>query len=204
MPRRAWPNIVLTGTPGVGKSTHATQLHARLPALEQIDVTSLCKSNHFTLNYDEAWDTFEVDEDKLLDFLEEKCGFEPVEVEDGGSVQEDEDEKEKEKERKGGTILDWHTCDAYPERWVDLVVVLTCDHAILWERLEKRNYPLAKIQENNSAEIMQVVLSEAHEAYDEQIVVALKSENAEQVEENVERIVAWVDAWRRQRGLSGV
>jgi adenylate kinase len=39
---------------------------------------------------------------------------------------------------EGGVILDWHSCDRYPERWPDLVVVLRCDHALLWERLEKR------------------------------------------------------------------
>lgn len=38
----------------------------------------------------------------------------------------------------GGIILDWHTCDIFPERWIDLVVVLRCDHTVLWERLEER------------------------------------------------------------------
>jgi broad-specificity NMP kinase len=38
----------------------------------------------------------------------------------------------------GGLILDWHTCDAFPERWIDLVVVLQCNHTRLWERLEAR------------------------------------------------------------------
>ena len=38
----------------------------------------------------------------------------------------------------GGLILDWHTCDAFPERWIDLVVVLQCNHTRLWDRLEAR------------------------------------------------------------------
>jgi broad-specificity NMP kinase len=45
----------------------------------------------------------------------------------------------------GGLILDWHTCDAFPERWIDLVVVLQCNHTRLWDRLEARcvvNYHL--------------------------------------------------------------
>lgn len=41
----------------------------------------------------------------------------------------------------GGIILDWHTCELFPERWADLVVVLRCDHTRLWERLEKRFVP---------------------------------------------------------------
>ena len=39
---------------------------------------------------------------------------------------------------QGGLILDWHTCELFPERWADLVVVLRCDHSRLWERLEQR------------------------------------------------------------------
>ena len=39
---------------------------------------------------------------------------------------------------EGGVILDWHTCEVFPERWPDLVVVLRCDHTKLWERLERR------------------------------------------------------------------
>ena len=48
------------------------------------------------------------------------------------------DELEPLVEAGGGLILDWHTCDAFPERWVDLVVVLQCDHTKLWNRLEAR------------------------------------------------------------------
>ena len=46
---------------------------------------------------------------------------------------------------EGGVILDWHSCEAYPERWADLVVVLTCDHSKLWERLEKRFVALSSL-----------------------------------------------------------
>lgn len=114
---------------------------------------------------------------------------------------------------EGGLILDWHTCDAFPERWVDLVVVLRCKHTLLWERLEKRwgdsqsvaceclvdvrNYPLKKIQENNESEIMQTVLEEARESYASEIVVELESESVEQMEQNVGRIVAWIEQWRK-------
>jgi adenylate kinase len=56
---------------------------------------------------------------------------------------------------------------------------------------------LPKIQENNTAEIMEVVLEDARSSYAEEIVVELKSESPEEVEENVGRIVAWVEAWRR-------
>lgn len=59
-----------------------------------------------------------------------------------------------------------------------------------------RAYPLPKIQENNTAEIMEVVLNDARDSYAEEIVVELQSEIPEQMEENVARIVSWVEAWK--------
>jgi len=54
---------------------------------------------------------------------------------------------------------------------------------------------LKKIQENNEAEIMSVVLEEAREAYVEEIVVALDSGDTSNLESNVSRIVQWIEAW---------
>jgi len=98
---------------------------------------------------------------------------------------------------EGGVVLDWHTCEVFPERWVDLVVVLRCNHTMLWERLEKREYPLKKIQENNVSEIMGVVLDEAREAYMEEIVVELRSDTVDDMEANVARIAQWIEDWQR-------
>lgn len=120
---------------------------------------------------------------------------------------------------QGGLILDWHTCEAFPERWADLVVVLRCDHTKLWERLEarwvqqilgperganknNRGYPLKKIQENNEAEIMQVVLEEARSSYPAEIVVELESESMEQLESNVARVVEWIATWAKNQESS--
>lgn len=41
-------------------------------------------------------------------------------------------------QQAGAKVIDWHTCDLFPERWIDLVLVLRCDHSQLWARLEKR------------------------------------------------------------------
>ena len=58
-----------------------------------------------------------------------------------------------------------------------------------------RGYSLQKIQENNEAEIMQVVLSEAQESYKEGIIMVVPSDSVEQQDENVERIVQWLNNW---------
>jgi adenylate kinase len=39
---------------------------------------------------------------------------------------------------RGGNIVDYHSCDFFPERWFDLVIVLQTDNTILYDRLEKR------------------------------------------------------------------
>lgn len=67
--------------------------------------------------------------------------------------------------------------------------------------LSHRNYPLKKIQENNSAEIMGVVADDARSNYPEEAVVELTSQESGDVEENVERIISWIHAWRQARGL---
>lgn len=98
--------------------------------------------------------------------------------------------------QKGGLIIDWHACDLFPKSWIDLVVVLRVGSATLYDRLKARDYPEAKLQENLDSELMDVLIQEAREAYDEEIVIELRSEESEEMEENVERIEAWVKQWK--------
>lgn len=46
---------------------------------------------------------------------------------------------------------------------------------------------------------MNVVLEEAREAYAEEIVVSLDSENTDNLESNVSRIVQWIEAWQKNQ-----
>jgi adenylate kinase len=43
---------------------------------------------------------------------------------------------------------------------------------------------------------MEVLLQEARDAYDDEIVVELSSNNSEEMESNIERIETWVKHWR--------
>lgn len=96
----------------------------------------------------------------------------------------------------GGNIVDYHGCDFFPERWFDLVIVLQTDNSVLWNRLEKRGYKEKKVQENVQCEIMHVIAEEARESYAEEIVHCIPSNTAEEMEQTVERLEAWVAAWR--------
>jgi adenylate kinase len=44
---------------------------------------------------------------------------------------------------------------------------------------------------------MEVLLQEAREAFDEEIVIELTSNTSDEMESNVDRIVAWVEQWKR-------
>jgi len=102
--------------------------------------------------------------------------------------------------KQGGCIIDWHACDLFPKSWIDLVVVLRADTATLYDRLTERGYPEAKLQENMDSEIMEVLLQEARDSYDEEIVVELQSGTAEEMDSNVERIEGWVRDWKANNG----
>ena len=117
------------------------------------------------------YQTYILDEDKLLDELED-------EMEDGGRV------------------VEYHSAELFPERWFDLVLVLRVDNGLLYSRLESRGYPERKLQENVEAEIMQVILDEAREAYREEIVIELPSNTIEDMEANLTRTMQWLENWR--------
>lgn len=97
----------------------------------------------------------------------------------------------------GGQIVDWHACDLFPPSLIDLVVVVRCNSTILYDRLKSRGYSDKKLDENMDAEIMEVLLQEARDSYDEQIVVELHSDDLDQIDENVERIEAWIKMWKK-------
>ena len=81
------------------------------------------------------------------------------------------DELEPLMSQKGGCILEFHTCDFFPERWFKLVVVLRCNNTQLYDRLKEREYPEEKIKENIECEIFEEVANQAQESYQEGIIM---------------------------------
>ncbi|KAI0167059.1 P-loop containing nucleoside triphosphate hydrolase protein [Hypoxylon sp. FL1284] len=175
---RTDPNIIITGTPGVGKTTHAETLAERT-GLRHVSVNQVVKDKECHEGWDDEFMSWIVDEDKLLDALEE------------------------DNVKSGGCIVDWHGCELFPESWIDLVVVLRVDSNTLYDRLSSRKYPEAKLQENLDSEIMEVLLQEARESYDEQIVVELTSNTSDEMESNVDRIEAWIKQWKKDHAANG-
>ncbi|KAI0012816.1 P-loop containing nucleoside triphosphate hydrolase protein [Xylariaceae sp. FL0662B] len=174
---RANPNIIITGTPGVGKTTHCEVL-AEKTGLRHLSVNQIVKDKECHEGWDEEFMSWIVDEDKLLDTIEEDA-------------------------KAGGCIIDWHACDLFPQSWIDLVVVLRVDSTTLYDRLAARKYPEAKLQENLDSEIMEVLLQEARDSYDEEMVVELTSNTTDEMESNVDRIEAWIRQWKNDHNEDG-
>ncbi|KAI5806678.1 AAA domain-containing protein [Peziza echinospora] len=177
MAARTLPNIIITGTPGVGKTSHS-QLLAERTGLKHLCVNDVVKEKECHEGFDDEFKSYIVDDDKLLDEIEDEV-------------------------LQGGNIIDWHVCDIFPKRWIDLVVVLRTDNSLLYDRLAERNYPEIKLQENIDAEIMQVILEEARDSYDEEIVIELTSESTEDMDNNVERIAKWLENWKKNNSTEG-
>ena len=172
MPRLS-PNIIITGTPGAGKTSHSELLAQNIPSFRHLSINAFVKERGCHEGWDEGAQSWIVDEDALLDGLEQDLIRET-----------------------GGYIIDWHACDLFPKAWIDLVIVLRTSTEKLYDRLKTRGYGEAKLQENIDAEIMEVILNEARESYDERIVVELRSEGVADLEANVVRIEKWIDSWR--------
>jgi adenylate kinase len=142
--------------------------------LRHLNVGEIVAAHKCYEGRDEALDTFVLDEDKLLDALE------PM-LDDA--------------RRSGqGIVMDYHSCEFFPERYFDLVLVLQCTTDVLFDRLTQ----------NLTAEIMQVVLEEARHSYDPNIVHAVPSNTIEDMDSNVERVKIWMDQWmmRDDRGAA--
>lgn len=135
-----------------------------------LDVSELVKNDaSLRHEYDEESQSYVINEDAVVDFLESYMS------------------------ERGGVVLESHSLlDFFPERWFRLVVVLRTDNTVLYDRLARRGYPLKKVTENVECEIARVVLDEALDSYPEGVVHELKSDGVEDLENNVERIAAWL------------
>ena len=170
------PNILITGTPGTGKTTLSQEV-AEATSLNLINIGELAKQNNFYCNYDEKLQAHELDEDKVIDEIDDIM-------------------------KEGGNIVDYHGCDFFPERWFDIIFVLRTDNTILYDRLEKRNYSQHKIQENVQCEIFQTILDEARESYNPDIVYELSSNTPEEMDNNLTQIKNWVKQWKIDKNIS--
>lgn len=151
----------MTGTPGVGKTTLCTLLESQFPEDYNLDgftyvkLAELIREKKLYKRWNEEFDVPEFDEDMVCDELEPLMSS------------------------KGGIILEFHSCDFFPERWFDLVVLLRCDNTQLFDRLQARGYKQNKIEENIECEIFGELRDEVEQSYQTEIILELQSSQEE-------------------------
>jgi len=130
--------IIVTGTPGTGKTTIAKALAKKLKMM-YLDVNKVIDEYKLKESYDKKRKSYIVDEKKLSKILVRLS-----------------------KEQKN-LIVDSHLSHFMPKKHVDICIVTQTDLKTLKKRLEKRKYTQTKVKENVEAEIFEICHTEAQD-----------------------------------------
>ena len=143
MARKSFTTLLVTGTPGTGKTVLAKKLSLLLN-YTYFDVNSFIKNAHIYSSYDQKRRSYVVDEAKLA--------REMVKVR-GNALESGQK----------GIVFDSHLSHYLPSKYANLCLVTRCRLKTLQKRLHDKGYPTAKVRENMEAEIFEVCLSDARE-----------------------------------------
>lgn len=130
--------IIVTGTPGTGKTEIAKEL-ARKLKMKYISGYKVIKDEKLSECYDEERKTYIVDENKFSKALIKIIN------------------KEK------NVIIDSHMSHFLPRKYVGLCIVTKCKIPELRKRMKRRGYSRLKVKENIDAELFDVCLNESYE-----------------------------------------
>ena len=133
--------IVVTGTPGVGKTT-TSELVARKLCAVHINCSDLAVRKKLTIKYDDRAQSYIVDMDKLAALVKKII-------------------------RKSSTdiILEGHMVPIISGFEPSIVIVPRCHPKLLALRMKQKRYAKRKIAENVAAEVLDVCLKEATDSY---------------------------------------
>jgi len=127
-------NIIISGTPGCGKTSVARKISCLVNA-EIISLNELAISDNFSFELDKERDTYIVDFEIFLPFVLDKI-------------------KEIKNQNYKYLIIESHFSDIISNDYIDYAFILRCDPDELIKRLKKKNYDIKKIMENVQAEIL--------------------------------------------------
>ena len=152
--KRTFPVILISGTPGTGKSTIISSITAEYPTTQVLNVSDFVKKEGLHDGYDAEFDTFIINDRKTQKRLMKLL---------------------PEMRARGPVLIECHSCGLFDEdemeSLVDHVLVLTCSTETLYDRLKARGYSKKKIDENMECEIMRVCADESREVFRKEGVV---------------------------------
>ena len=158
--------IILTGTPGTGKSAIADLLEAK--GYSAVNVGNLIKDEELFDSYDKIRDSFVIDDNKLnavLTLLINKNSS-PLPL-----------------------VLDGHVV-RLPPLMVSKCIVFRCSIHNLRKRLVVRGYSESKIDENIEAEIMEVILTYMMQLYGKDLVRVVSTDVS--IEKTFEEVLSFL------------
>ena len=145
--------IIVTGTPGTGKTTIA-RLIAKKLQFQYIDINKVIKEKKLSVFYDKKRKTKVVDEKKLARELIKLI------------------------KKNNKVVIDGHLSHFIPRKYASVCIVTRCDLKTLKRRLGKRHYGKEKIRENLDAELFEVILNEALERKHNVYVIDTSNKNS--------------------------
>lgn len=157
--------IIITGTPGCGKTTVSKLLSEKINA-KLISINSLLDDYDLNLGTDEVRGYKIVDTEKMIPIVDK--------------IKNDNSDKI--------ILFEGHLAQDYPN--ADKIVVLRCDPLILKKRLDTRGWTDKKVDENISAEILGICTQESYESYGEIVQEVETSEKTpEDVADDIQSII---------------
>ncbi|UJR14863.1 hypothetical protein I4U23_001848 [Adineta vaga] len=173
--RKQFPNIIICGTSGVGKSRFCQQLCSLNSVLKHININDLAKQHKFLLEYDEENQCDILNDDAINDYF---------------------DHEYVQKSLSSGLIIDYHSAGIISDNnQIHAIFVLRCTCDKLMDRLNSRNYSKDKLEQIIQSEAFHLCLTEAREAFDEAIVHELNNVTEDDLKNNLEFILKWIDQW---------
>lgn len=172
--------LIVTGTPGTGKTTLSVKLAKKLD-FHYIDVNKIVRKHKLSERYDWKRKTKVVDVRKLNKALiKEISAIKKSSITKKNNIKLSNIKKSKNNQEiinnkikriKKGIVIDSHLSHYLPKRYVDLCIVTKCDLKELKRRLKKKKYSGAKVRENLDAEIFDICMNEAEENRHKIIVI---------------------------------
>jgi adenylate kinase len=160
--------LLLTGTPGTGKTTISHLLAEKL-GCQLVDINHLVEEKHLYTGLDPEKDYKIVDMDALEGELFKIVGEENVGDQKKNSSMDFSTSIDFSKDsginfsKTSCIIIEGHLSHYFPQ--ADLVVVFRTEPHTLEERLKKREWKAAKIRENLEAEALDICTWEAYQIH---------------------------------------